>query len=255
MKEESSDEFSSGIEVHLRTSGPINHNLVNRVFVFTAIYLEQVEQAARRFHAKLQKPTDYEINSHLVTLDLEVEDRIASNKFSYLPADKVSTDHEYLFSIEFNFLNNSFNRTERKVWCAEIFSGEFPNLRPTAACNFMYSNRSGVSLPTCTCARKGTYGLLVSKPPSETSGVLVFGVSRPVVYGCLISLILSILTWVLLLKTYFNISNKLITGLKVYHLLCIDYNTYQVHTQDLFYLSSLKFKFSGIKKYIYVKLG
>ena len=33
------------------------------------------------------------------------------------------------------------------------------------------------------------------------------------------------------------------------------YNTYQVHTQDLFYLSSLKFKFSGIKKYIYVKLG
>ena len=119
----------------------------------------------------------------------------------------------------------------------------------------MYSNRSGVSLPTCTCARKGTYGLLVSKPPSETSGVLVFGVSRPVVYGCLISLILSILTWVLLLKTYFNISNKLITGLKVYYFLCIDYNSYQVHTQDLFYLSSLKFKFSGIKKYIYVKLG
>ena len=212
---EEGEEFTSGIQVYLTTNGPVNHNLVHRVFVVTTIYIEQVEAVVRSFHARTNKPSNYQVNSHLVTIGLEVEDRIANNKYSYLPADKISIDDEYLFSIEFNFLNNSFNRTQRKVWCGEIFSGEFPNLRPTADCTLRYGNRSGVPLPTCDCARSGTYGLVVSKPPSETAGVLVFGVSRPVVYGCLVSLILSILTWILLFKTYFNNTNKLIVGLKV----------------------------------------
>lgn len=207
--------FQSGIRVFLAPRLPNPRRLLDSVYVVSVVYLEQLQQTVRE---QLDKPSGFELNSHLVTLALESERRVGVNQFSFHPTDAISLDEEFLFSIEFTFLNSSFNRTQRRVQCGEIPSGarrDFTNLERTENCQFLYTNRSGVSVPSCECLRTGTYGLLVSRPSHVQEGVLVSGVSIPVVYGCLISLILSILTWGLLIKTYLQTGSKLIVNLKV----------------------------------------
>ena len=210
------ENFQSGIQVHLNPSLLVDsaRRLLDPVFVVSVVFLEQLGERVREHHNAAQPPADYQVNSHLVTVSLECE-RGTDKAVVYQSADMFSIDKEFIISIEFTFLNASFNRTLRTVECAEIPSGGFPNLQPTQNCRLRYTNRTGVSLPTCDCLRTGTYGLVISRPPSDTGRVHISGVSRPVVYGCMISLILSALTWAILIRSYSNSSAQLITGLKV----------------------------------------
>jgi len=191
----------------------------DHVFVVSLIYMEQLDEAA---HAIMDsggaKGSKYELNSHLVTIGLESEKRLGKSQLTYQPADMFSIDGDFIFSIEFTFRNLSFNRTLRSVKCGEVLSGshrDLPRLVASPSCELRFTNRTGEPVPTCLCGRVGTYGLLVTRPHYGKAGVPVSGLSKPVLCGCSINLVLSLLTWTLLLKSYSQHSRKLITILKI----------------------------------------
>ena len=215
---EINDSFKSGIQVYLSPNLTRNSNIKDEVFIVSVIFMEQLHQTVREYLNSGHRISAYEINSHLITIALESENRIRKSEFTYNPVDTISIEEDFIISIQFTYLNSSFNQTLRNVKCGEIPGDSHRtvlNLKPTENCKLKYTNRTGLMIPTCECSRTGTFGLLVSRPAREWDGIRVNGVSKPVVYGCLTSFILSVLTWGLLIKSYLENSNKLITILKV----------------------------------------
>jgi hypothetical protein len=178
------------------------------------------------FQELVENPVDtkggelFELNSHLVTIALEMmvedagdlknmsaaarnsenggrkEEAAAMATRRYQPADTLALDGSFLFSLEFAFLNRSFNQTERRIACGEVttplaFSsplsatpggGETHDtaatvLRPSPHCRLVFVNVTA-GPPRCICNRSGTYGLIIPVLQRREAGLPVFGVAK-----------------------------------------------------------------------------
>jgi hypothetical protein len=179
------------------------------IYTVSLVFLEPFQELVE--NPSDAKAADFELNSHLVTITLEVaedagkavvttdeaidhplnEANAASTR--YQPADTLALDGSFLFSLEFAFLNGSFNRTERRVACGEVvvpptaasFSQSagggdraelWSQIVPSPHCRLTYANLT--HRPRCICNRSGTYGLIVPSLQRWEDGVPVHGVSK-----------------------------------------------------------------------------
>ncbi len=163
------------------------------VFTVSLIFLELFQDLLENPDTKGSK---FELNSHLVTIALETaedepsaEDTDGRRRVFYSPTDTLALDGSFLFSLEFVFLNGSFNWTERRLACGEVTppaagttdrGGEEnpPDLRVSPHCYLAYDNVTADSAPRCVCNRSGTYGLLIPRLQRWEPGVPVRGVSK-----------------------------------------------------------------------------
>ncbi len=173
------------------------------VFTVSLIFLELFQDLLENPDTAADtKGSKFELNSHLVTIALETaEDEAAAASASadtggrrrvfYSPADTLALDGSFLFSLEFVFLNGSFNWTERRLACGEVTppaagtadrggGGEEnpPALRVSPYCYLAYDNITADAAPRCVCNRSGTYGLLIPRLQRWEPGVPVRGVSK-----------------------------------------------------------------------------
>ena len=216
--------YQSGVQVSVVRGGNIGRQPSqplpppprHPVFSVSLIFLEP-------FQELVENPVDtngvtFELNSHLVTIALEVNEdmgklvavelttdgRLSARKppkaaaamsRRFQPADTLALDGSFLFSLEFSFLNGSFNHTERRVACGEVVPplavspvggsdrGEDnvpPLLQPSPHCQLVLGNvtERGVVRPRCVCNRTGTYGLILPALQRWEAGVPVHGVSK-----------------------------------------------------------------------------
>jgi len=84
---------------------------------------------------------------------------------------------------------------------------------PSPSCSYVYDNVTRI--PSCRCNRTGTFALLTSEKSSSRDVESLDGVSRPLVYGCLIGLLVSGMTFLLLCRSWVVHHRTAITLLKL----------------------------------------
>jgi hypothetical protein len=175
------------------------------IYTVSLVFLEPFQELVE--NPSDAKAVDFELNSHLVTLTLEAVDEAGkavatANKAidrppneaktvskHYQPADTLALDGSFLFSLEFAYLNGSFNHTERQVACGEVVvpptasssqgagGGDlWGQIVPSPHCYLAHTNLT--HRPRCICNRSGTYGLIVPSLQRWEEGVPVHGVSK-----------------------------------------------------------------------------
>jgi len=181
-----------------RTSSPPRQPVFTASLIFLELFQDLLENPDTAADTKGSK---FELNSHLVTIALDTaEDETTPaasaadidgrRRVFYSPADTLALDGSFLFSLEFVFLNGSFNWTERRLACGEVTppaagtmergGGEEnpPAMRVSPHCYLAYDNVTADAAPRCVCNRSGTYGLLIPRLQRWEPGVPVRGVSK-----------------------------------------------------------------------------
>jgi len=168
------------------------------ILMVSLVFLELFQDLVENPAAADTKAMEFELNSHLVTVALEVDETATEKpkdqtqqQRTYSPTDTLALDESFLFSLDFSFLNGSFNWTERRLVCGEVtppvggnggtdrgVDEKAPLLRPSPHCYLAYENVRVDALPRCVCNRSGTYGLLIPRLQHWEPGVPVRGASK-----------------------------------------------------------------------------
>jgi hypothetical protein len=181
-----------------RTSPPPHQPIFTVSLIFLELFQDLLENPDTA--AADTRGSKFELNSHLVTIALETAedetpaaagDTDGRRRVFYSPADTLALDGSFLFSLEFVFLNGSFNWTERRLACGEVTPPAAgttdrgvgdeenpPALRVSPHCYLAYDNVTADAAPRCVCNRSGTYGLLIPRLQRWEPGVPVRGVSK-----------------------------------------------------------------------------
>jgi len=209
-KNDSQTDFFPGVNIYLR--GPPSmmatpkSSLPQNIYMISVIIIDQMKNNIEIPKESWLKPR-LELRSQLVTISLEAKVTGRRGEELYSPRDMISMEQNYVFKIMFqSYRMNQTNQSDVgniSLQCGRMYESKVM-MKNASECRLEYTTwpLSGDRVPTCFCVGAGTYALLEVLPSIPHSLVPDQLPLVPVIYGCLTSLILSFLSWALLVKSY-----------------------------------------------------
>jgi len=192
-----------GVENPQRNSGNIS---------VAVIYYEDLHVNIRKTSSEEEgtHKTLYELNSNVVTVAMESAVDIAQDRVDYRPINKLPPDI-YLI-IRLSYLNSTFNSSLVSLICASGPSNMLVDNNKTPTEGWQWNLDSGCQLrlennsnrPECWCQNTGTFGLLIARKELKELTSELEGISESIMFGCIVGVGLSSLTFVLLVRSCFE---------------------------------------------------
>ena len=254
-KNASFNSFYHNISVSL-SCAPTNQSMCprieppNNMFIVSVIVLDQLKDNV--YMPTNQFKSNYALASDLVTITLETQE----SDTIFKPRDVLSLDNKYRFNISFDgyTINHTNQLTDTgtgldltggsRLQCGQMLEHRLL-LRLATSCRLdlrTSPHDPTLMVPNCLCKRAGTYGLMELRPSVLYSQVLKALPSMPVIYGCLTSMIMSLLSWSILIKSCKQSSKKFYTTCKVMMIFFLLLRFHELQKQNITLHFSKKMK-------------